>query len=94
LLERALQIKEKYFDAGHIETATTLSRTGRVYLELGDSKIAKELLERALQIKEKYFDAEHVELSYTLENLSKVYLKMGNYQRSKELYNGTQKLDY
>ncbi len=50
LYEIAIEIKEKHYGKGHIQTADTLVNIGLVYSDLGNLEKAKELYELAIEI--------------------------------------------
>jgi len=85
LLERSLEIKERHFGVGHINTAVTLNNLAAAYSEVGNIQQERKLLERSLEIKEKHYGEGHVQTTAALVNLAGVYSELGDVQKSMEL---------
>ncbi len=73
LYELAIEIKEKHYGKGHIQTASTILNLGVVYRNLGNLEKAKELYELAIEIEEKHYGKGHIKTASTILNLGGIY---------------------
>ncbi|PAP80581.1 hypothetical protein B1759_04155 [Rubrivirga sp. SAORIC476] len=85
LLERAIEIEEKAFDADHPTLATSYSNLATVVKDQGDLATARRLLGRAIEIDERAFDPDHPNLALKYGNLGQVLWHLGDRGEARRL---------
>ena len=83
--ERALEIQERRYGAGHLRTASTLTQLGTLASRTQEFARARGLLDQALEIRTRTLGPEHPDIAATLTNLAAVSLQEGAYEDAQEL---------
>jgi serine/threonine-protein kinase len=84
---QSLQIDEKKFGSGDIETAAGLNRLGQTYLFAGDLDKAEEYISRSLLIRKSELGAGNPKVADCLRGLASIHFRHGEYQQSEAMLN-------
>merc|ERR1712045_498427 len=82
----SLDIKERHYGKGSVQTTAALVNLAGVYSELGEVARGRCLLESALDIEERHFGVGHVETAITLNNLALACGEGGDVPRMQEVH--------
>lgn len=89
LLERALKLCEANphttlagLAGEHIEVSLILTKLGNVYVDLGNTKKAKEILKQAIMTGQEHYGKNHIWVSDPMHSLGNTYLSEGHYQEA------------
>ena len=84
--ERALIIRLKKLDPGHLDVAISYNNLVNVHSDLGDLEQAKEYYERALTFRLKKLDPDHLNVATCYNNLGNVHSHLGDLSQAKDYY--------
>lgn len=84
---QSLQIDEKEYGAGDIETAAGLNRLGQTYLFAGNLDKAEEYISRSLLIRKSELGANNPKVADCLRGLASIHFRRGEYQQCEAMLN-------
>jgi tetratricopeptide (TPR) repeat protein len=89
LLQRALEIRERWVGADDLDTAQSLNDLAAVLWNQGEPAGARVLQERALEIRERALGADHLDVAETLNNLAVLLSDNGDFAEARRLLQRT-----
>ena len=84
--KKAATIYTGIFNENHPDIASSQSRLGNVYQDLGQHNQAKEHHEKALNISRTIYGEQHSKVAASYDNLGTVYQDLGKHNQAKEHY--------
>jgi tetratricopeptide (TPR) repeat protein len=80
--EQALKIRQELFGERHPATASSLSSTSRLYLNVGNIGLGLQYAEKSLEIRQELFGTRHPDTASSLSLLGTIYVMLGDYHRA------------